>query len=183
MNQSEPFKIINAITDHMDGIMELERLGFDPRIQEDRKVFEERIRCFQKGFLVIIDTHDTNRVIGYICSELWSKERPLNADTFLLGHAIEESHCEWGEILYISSFAIHPDYRQHGLGKLLFETLHQRVFSQYPNLESTLLVVNEQWTKAKQIYEQQGYITLFYMDDFFPAENGIRQKAAVMRKN
>lgn len=183
MNQQSQYKIIKADTFHIDEIMELEQLGFDSTIQEERSVFEERIRCFQNGFLVLIDTHNSERVIGYICSELWAKDSPLNKNTFLLGHAISEYHKEDGETLYISSFAIHPQYRKHGLGKQLFETLHQHIISIYPSVRSTLLVVNEMWTKAKKMYEQQGYTTLFYLDDFFPAENGIRQKGVVMRKN
>lgn len=183
MNQHHPYKIIKAEVFHLDEIMALEQLGFDPTIQEERSVFEERIRYFQNGFLVLIDTQQSDLVIGYICSELWTKDRPLTSDTFLLGHSIRDSHNEQGDTLYISSFAIHPEYRKHGLGKLLFESLHRHIFSLYPSIESTLLVVNEIWTKAKLMYEQQGYVTLFCIDSFFPGENGIRQKAVVMRKN
>lgn len=59
-------------------IMTIERAAFIPKIQEKQRVFEERLRLFPQGFLLLADTSEETvfrqgkaLVAGYLTSELW----------------------------------------------------------------------------------------------------------------
>jgi ribosomal-protein-alanine N-acetyltransferase len=159
-------------------IMELEDLGFQEGIREDKQVFKERISCFPEGFLVI---KDDNEIIGYISAEIWSYSESINKEMFALGHSINSIHIDKREEIYISSMAIHPKYRSVGLGRILFEELIARLKSKYNTIFSAILIVNEAWTNARKIYEGVGFKTITVIEGFFTLSGSALQDGLVMR--
>lgn len=163
----------------IDGIMEIEKQSFLPQICEEKKVFEERINFFNKGFLVFVD--EDKNICGYICTELWKKfdykkdslddEKKLELkNQLLVGHSIKKTHCDYGKNLYISSFAIGQKLRGRGLGKKLFSE-SMDFFEKEFDLEKKFLLVNEDWKGAQKIYSDYGFEKIcclpkmFYKDE------------------
>jgi len=113
--------LVEAEPKDIDGIMELEHKGFEQSIREEKQVFLERINYFSEGFLLLKDTTHDNKIIGYICSEVWKYNEPILGGYFSLGHSIKDYHRIEESELYISSLVVDPDYHNLGLGKKLFD--------------------------------------------------------------
>lgn len=185
-------KIQNAKLSDIKSIMKIERSSFLPNIQEEEKVFLERIKVFPEGFLLFYNDDlqsfsqssvgsqsatssqnvaktlpflQSSRPLGYFSTELWEKV-PSNED-FAVGHDIKKLHSPSGKILYISSFALLPEARGKGNGFLLFnESL--RYLEKRFSLEREVLLVNEKWQGAKHIYEKSGFIETQEIVGAFP---------------
>ena len=183
MNKIE-FYLRNANLKDLDEIMNVEVQSFSQNIQEEKSVFKQRILTFNDGFLVFeADKSDLSKsnaekfnaenfaetkqkkIIGYFCTELWEKI-PKTSQDFTLGHDIQKVHSENGKILYISSFALLPDFRGNGNGKKLF-TQSLNFFKSKLNFEKILLLVNENWIPAKKIYLSCGFKEIFACKNIF----------------
>lgn len=158
----------------IDSIMMIERGAFIPQIQEKQKIFEERLKIFANGFFVLADTSEEiilkNKkalVAGYFSSEIWNYV-PGDDNFFALNHSPSKTHNKNGKVLYVSSFALLPQYKGLGHGKKLFESSLKTICTSFPQLETVLLLVNEQWTSAKKIYSALGFKILRTIKDFFP---------------
>lgn len=165
MNKRE-FYLRNARLEDLDEIMNVESQSFGTHIQEEKSLFKKRIETFGRGFLVFeADQNERRKIAGYFCTELWEKI-PKGAEDFLVGHDIKKIHTEHGKILYISSFALLPEFRGNGNGKKLFEQSLDFFKTKF-NFEKILLLVNEKWIGAKKIYASYGFKEIFICKDIF----------------
>jgi ribosomal protein S18 acetylase RimI-like enzyme len=55
---------------------------------------------------------------------------------------------------YIQTIAVHPDWRNHGLGTRLMRFAEERIFRQSPNVFLCVTAFN---TRAQKFYERLGY--------------------------
>lgn len=174
-------QIESARQEDLDEIMSLELLGFPPGIIERADVFLGRIKFFPEGFLVAREP-SSGKTIGYICSEIWTRHDVIEEGMFTLNHGIEKTHNHEGAEIYISSMTIHPDHRGQGMGGVLFSTCINNLRKLQPNINSAVLIVNETWKYAKQIYEREGFVELFRIEGFFTPDGTSPQAAIVMRR-
>ncbi len=164
-------------------IMNLEESGFAEGIRENTTTFQERISCFPDGFW-ILKLKDTERVIGYICTEIWdiSKHNTLR-DIFKLNHSPKDVHTHAGDTLYISSQTIDPDFRGKRLGDAMFKTAIEHITSLYPNIKKHMLIVNEDWHTAQRIYLKSGFTVQGKIDSFFHEHGAMPRGANIMIKH
>lgn len=156
-------------------IMNIERAAFIPAIQEKQKTFEERLSVFPEGFYVLSDSSDEtvlkngrSLIAGYFCSELWPTV-PESDEIFKLGHSAKKVHDKKGPVLYFSSFALLPAYQgKHLAGDFLDQCL-KSVCASFPQVKKIVLLVNEEWTGARHIYEKLGFTELRTLKNFFPS--------------
>ena len=160
------FSLRQAEISDIDVIMQIEKDSFIPAIMERREVFEQRLNVFPEGF-IIFEGSKNRRSAGYICTELWDCI-PSDKDFFAVGHDIKKLHNANGSALYISSFALLKEFRGAGNGKMLFGAA-LNFFKQKFNMESALLMVNEEWNAARRIYESYGFRKYMVFESAFPA--------------
>lgn len=177
----------------LSGIMAVENAAFMPGIREKAEVFAERAEIFSDGFFVLTEPDKirkpgTDKVAGYFCAEIWNMEpfgefsagKEFDARFFELGHSIKARHCRTGNTLYISSFALLPEYCGKGTGSSFFMDALNRILLENPAIEQCILVVNEEWTAARRIYAKSGFETAGILDGFFgpSGQSGIIMTAA-----
>lgn len=172
----EKITIRNARPADIEQIMNIENESFHENIRESRSVFQERISYFAEGFLLL---EINGEVCGYISSEIWDHLENIKGDRFTLGHRIGDVHTSSGKELYISSIGVLERYRGKGYGNLLFAELSREVSQRYP-ISSMILLVSENWTAARKIYERNGFRELHRIPGFFNEEN--ISEGIVMRK-
>lgn len=177
MNQAN-LKCREATLDDINDIMFIENNSFQQGIREEKNVFLERIITFPAGFLLL--EHE-DRVIGYICSELWRYKENIDLVDLKLGHCIKTIHDPTGEELYISSMGVLPEFRGEGLGALMFESLLNRLLKTYPRIKSILLIVSRNWLAAQSIYRKNGFREIAIIPNFFQPMNLEQQDGIVMR--
>lgn len=176
-----PLHLSCALPENLDEIMGLEHQGFPPGIAERPDVFLERLKVFPDGFLVARPQPDSP-LIGYVCSELWEFSDPVDLQSFELNHGIESTHKIHGDEIYVSSMTINPALRAKGYGRALFTGCLNHLAGKYPNVRSALLIVNETWTHARNIYGSEGFQEIDRIKDFFTPEGVTPQDAIVMRR-
>ena len=164
------FSLRNAALLDLCAVMNIERSSFEPDIQETEAVFRRRIELFPDGFVLFTDS--TGKTAGYLCSELWSSI-PENPADFSVGHDISKMHRADGKI---SSFALLPEYRGCGNGARLFSTGLSFIKKRIQSVQSMVLLVNEQWTGARRIYDSYGFTRTAVLPDAFPHSAGIVMK-------
>ncbi len=170
--------IKNAEKSDISDIMRIERASFIPEIQEDERVFAERIEIFPEGFLLLYDD-ENHSAAGYFCSELW-KTVPDHSD-FAVGHSIKKLHAGGGKILYISSFAILPEFRGRGIASDFFKRSLFRMREKFM-VESEVLLVNENWLGARHIYWKSGFMETGRVRNAFPnGAAGLVMEAGLVR--
>ncbi len=177
----------------LPGIMAVENAAFLPGIRESAEVFAERAGVFSEGFFVLTEPGDwngpgTDRIAGYFCAEIWSMEpfcgcssgKKFDAGFFELGHSIRDRHCRTGNTLYISSFALLPEYCGKGNGSSFFMDALNRILMENPGIEQCVLLVNEEWTAARRIYSRAGFEEAGLLQAFFEpsGQSGIIMTAA-----
>jgi len=128
--------------------------------------------------------NNTSQIFGYFCSEKWNAfptEAKNQLELFTLGHSAEKSHSVDGKILYISSFAILSEFRGKRLGKKLFKKSLEFILENpvNKNVETLILLVNEQWNSALHIYENYGFKTVRKIAGIFPEDCGIIMEKSV----
>ena len=76
-----------------------------------------------------------------------------------------------------------PATRGTGWGRRLFRDALAEMFACHPALCSTILIVNPEWSAARQIYSAEGFAEIGQIDDYFaPSSGGARLPAIVMRR-
>lgn len=160
----------------LDSIMKIEQTSFSSSVREKKETFLQRLRLFSSGFFIM---EYENEVVGYLSSELWNLHESYSKENFALDHNTAAVHQPKGTELYISSMGIFPEMRGKGAGALLFQTFLQHVAKNLPNVKTIVLIVSEQWSNAKKIYQANGFQELFLFPDFFQE----KEAGIVMRKN
>ena len=157
--------IRKATIDDIDSIMDVEFSSFIKEIQENKNVFIERIKRCPSLFLIFED--DDKSIGGYLSSEIMTKI-PETAKELELGHlpSNTENKENSKKYIYISSFAILPKYRGSGMGKIMWNKSIE-YFKENLNIESFLLLVNEEWKGAFHIYESSGFTVVKEFPSFF----------------
>jgi ribosomal-protein-alanine N-acetyltransferase len=163
----------------IDNIMYLETNCFNEYTQEDKSVYEDRIKYFPQGFIIM---EINNNFGGAVSSEIWNYKEKIAENDFNLGHPINKQLDLNGDELYISSIGVLPQYRNKGYGKKLFYELVNHIKTIFPKVTKGILLLNETWVFAKNIYQEYGFIHICDFADFFIADDGSKQKAIVMRK-
>lgn len=159
----------------MPSIMQIERGAFIPPLQEKPRVFENRLRVFPQGFFVLLDSsvqtvsktgHAVNA--GYFCSELW-RGVPADDKPFAINHRAAKSHCRDGAVLYVSSFALRPEYRGKGLARPFFLSSLAALCGAFAQIQTVLLLVSEEWQSALRVYVAAGFAEVRRARAFFPS--------------
>lgn len=173
------FRIREANLGDLNVIMKIEKESFIPQIQENIKVFENRINFFSEGFLIFEEV-ETKKIVGYFCTELWEKI-PDSEKNFKVGHEISDCFCKNGSVLYISSFAIFKEFRGSGNGKKLFEDSLNYIQKKF-EIKNIVLMVNELWKNAYKIYSENGFKEKFTIKNAFLTEDNKFSDGIVMIK-
>jgi len=178
---TERFIIDRAEPADLGAVMELERSSFAAGVVEDEAVFRARMETFPEGFVILRDA-ESGAAAGYLCAERWEADPGDEAGGFALGHDPAEHYAPDGPVLYTASMAVSPAYRGAGLGALLFSRGRERILQAAPGIDSELLIVNEDWTGARRIYERAGFTARAALSAFFAAPDGTRRAAIVMER-
>ena len=168
MKSEMQIEIVNAKKSDINAIMEIENKSFESAIRESEDTFLARIEFFQKGFLLL----KINGVIaGYFSSERWEKtpESENEFASLFVGHSIENVHRADGKSLYVSSFALLPEYRGNGLARPFFADSIS-ILKRDCGVLSAFLVVNPKWSSAEAIYRKECFSQRRILQSFF--ENG-----------
>ena len=171
--------IVPASLTDLDLIMEMEAKGFAEHLQEAREVYTRRITTFAQGSLL---AYKGQACVGCLFSEIWAYHPVPSAEYFLLNHSIDDRHQIDGSEIYISSMTINQDFRGQGIGRELFNQSLNYFSTNFSNIKSSILLVNEHWKSAKAIYEQSGFQPLMTLDNFFGSES-TPAHGIVMRKH
>lgn len=167
-------------------IMKIEHSAFIPQIQEKQRVFDNRLLVFPQGFFVLVDTSEeiikkqgNALTAGYLTSEIWNalpdfsvhtpEAQKALARSLKLGHAIHKTHLLTGGVLYISSFALLPQYRGSGLGFAFFRASLGALCGAFSHVHTVMLLVCEEWASARKIYTQLGFSEQYTLPGFFPS--------------
>ncbi|EFW37592.1 hypothetical protein HMPREF9554_01913 [Treponema phagedenis F0421] len=153
-------------------ILEIETESFSSEIVESPETFAERIRHAGNCFYLLCKTPakgeraEEEKILAYLSAELWEELPPMKDEFFALGHSAKERHRGEGKVLYIASFALAKNNRgkkvlRHGktesLASFFFRSAIDTICSDYPKIDTQLLLVHNEWTAAKYIYQQQGF--------------------------
>lgn len=175
----------NATPSDLDSIMKVEKASFISEIQESREVFEQRILRCPELFLIFEQkgqrqnyNKSCNEIVGYLCAEVIN-QIPHSAEELHLGHYPSEyKKSDKGDrdkgdrvIVYISSFALMPEFRGEGNGKKCWQAALD-FLNKTIEPDSFLLLVNELWDGAKHIYSTSGFNEICMFENFFPKEGG-----------
>ncbi|MBN1470028.1 MAG: GNAT family N-acetyltransferase [Fusobacteriaceae bacterium] len=173
------FRFLKIEKTNLEELMEIEKEAFPLCIQENIKVYKERMEVFPEGTYGIWRDEE---MIAYISSELWEYKEIYEEERFSLSHSINKYHKINGEELYISSFAIKKKYSSMGYGKIIFEQFLLKMKEAF-KIESSILLVSEEWIKAQKIYLTFGYKQLKKIKDFFRNDYEEKFDGIIMRKN
>lgn len=169
--------------------MEIENRSFLSQVREKRGLFLERLNVFSGGFILLVDESSGvkgggskgEKVCGYFCTERW-KKISRGSDIFSVGHDISKTHCSDGPVLYISSFAVLPEFRGGGLGGKFFFDALEFIEKSQQGLKEVALLVNENWSAARHIYKKNGFSECFLIKNAFQNEFLELQAGIVMKK-
>ena len=168
-----------ALPSDIRSIMRIEGASFDAATRESEAVFLSRIEICENCFIVFEDK-SLHTICGYFSAEKWERI-PDSDKAFSLEHDPSSSHRSAGSVLYLSSFALLPEYRGHGIGKKLFTQSVDWFSSHNEEVKTALLLVNEAWKGALHIYKKNGFSELRRIENFF-AEDGAKTAGIVMTK-
>lgn len=151
-------------TSDLEQVMKIETLSFSKSIQETQETFLQRITLSPETFLLFIEDSQTNpKIAGYLTAEFISKI-PVHQEELALNHKCKNKKTS---IIYISSFALLPEYRGKGNGEKSFKTALNYLKENF-NPSIIILLVNQKWQGACHIYEKSGFIKINTFKNFFP---------------
>ena len=175
------FLFRNAEINDVEDLYQIEQTCFLEGVREEPEVLAERIRVFPKGVL-IAEIRGHAKPIGYVSAELWLESEGIIEEKLKVGHSTQETHCEDGDQMYISSIGVSPDCRGMGLGEALLKELINRVTLGYPQVNSVCLVVNENWLAARELYKKCGFKDLFRIEGMYEPEGFAPETGIVMAR-
>ena len=182
-------KIFPAKSFDIPEIMKIERAAFIPAIQETQKTFEERLRTFPEGFLLLADNSSQTvlenkgpLIAGYFTSEIWNFS-PQSDDFFTLGHSAQKTHDREGSVLYFSSFALLPAFQGKKLAEPFLTGCLDSICASFPKIKTIVLLVNAEWQVAKHLYEKLGFKEVRRIKDFFPSLKQEASDGIIMQKS
>jgi len=159
---------------YIEEIMHVEESCFIPEIQEEKEVFLSRI---ETGLFFIFRDTAAGKIAGYISAE-YMENIPESSRDIALNH----KPCgKSAGIIYISSFALLPEYQGTGLGKEMWDRCCER-FSELSGVNKLVLLVNEEWKGAFHIYEKSGFEKNKVFEGFFPGVEGKKTDGIFMVK-
>lgn len=167
--------LVKAVPEFIEEIMHVEETCFIPEIQETREVFLSRMG--EQPFFVFRD-EGSGKISGYISAEFIEKI-PEKASEIALNH---KPSGKSSGIIYISSFALLPEYRGTGLGSEMWNRSCEN-FAKMPGVKTLVLLVNEEWKGAAHIYEKSGFKEICIFKDFFPRSDKSRSRGILMIKS
>ena len=169
IKEAEPFEI--------EEIMKMEYKCFHPEVREKKELFLERMSVFPEGFIVL---KESDRYAGYMTSELWEYRKERSRESFGINHSIAEVHDYKGKELYITSFAVNPEFHGKKYGKLMFEMFLEKMMKCY-SPKCISLIVAEKWEQAIKIYLKNGFEVVEKFDNFLE-DAEIHKNFIFMRK-
>jgi len=171
------FSVRTASPSDIDFIMKVEAASFIKPIQEERSVFLKRLGVCPHLFLIL---ERKGLPAGYLSAEIL-KSIPQNVEELKLGHEPSEVRgLSPLDFVYISSFAILPEFRGNSSGKT-FWNLSLEYFEKL-GYKKFLLLVNEEWKGAAHIYEESGFRQVTVFENFFPTEKENLTDGILMKK-
>ncbi|WP_178842537.1 N-acetyltransferase [uncultured Treponema sp.] len=182
-------KIFPAKSFDIPEIMKIERAAFIPAIQEKQKTFEERLRTFPEGFLLLADNSPQTvlenkgpLIAGYFTSEIWNFI-PQSDEIFTLGHSAQKTHDREGSVLYFSSFALLPSFQGKKLAEPFLTGCLDSICGGFPKIKHIVLLVNAEWQGAKHLYEKLGFKEVRRIKNFFPSLKQEASDGIIMQKS
>lgn len=167
MTEQTLLSVRNATASDIDFIMEVEKSSFINSIQEERDVFFKRIEVCPSLFLIL---QKDGVSAGYLSAEIM-RSVPVDSSELKLGHSPKPfTSISQSDYVYISSFAVLPEFRGNGCGKK-FWNLSMDYFKSL-GIKKFLLLVNDCWKGAKHIYRESGFSQIEIFKNFFPTEDG-----------
>jgi [ribosomal protein S18]-alanine N-acetyltransferase len=161
--------ILRSVTEKdLTAVMKIEEASFISSVQEKREVFAERISVCGSCFIIFED-ETTHEAAGYFSAERWAA-LPENREAFILNHPASSYFKSDGRILYLSSFALLPEYRGMGAGKKIFAESIEWFIAHNTGIVTAVLLVNEAWKAALHIYTQNGFRETHRLPEFFPPQ-------------
>jgi [ribosomal protein S18]-alanine N-acetyltransferase len=161
--------ILRRVTESdLSAVMEIEEASFIPSVREKREVFAERIRVCGSCFIIFED-ETVHKPAGYFSAERWAAV-PENGEAFILNHPASSYFKSDGRILYLSSFALLPEYRGRGTGHKIFAESIEWFIAHNKGIAAAVLLVNEAWKAAVHIYTQNGFRETHRLPGFFPQQ-------------
>ena len=176
------YKIRQARERDLADIMRVENACFLPGVRERESVFRDRLAAFPEGNLVLVPDAETTAIAGYFSSEIWTRTPAPEKESYALGHSALSRHDPAGAVLYVSSIAVHPDFRG-GAGRTLFAESFKKILAAYPDIRRSVFIVNEAWAAARHIYETAGFRYTGRLDGFFAPTDSPPQTALIMEKD
>lgn len=143
-------EIITTVPEHLDGIMAVEKLSF--KIPWSRESFIEEIT--RNKFAIYISAVLDGMVIGY--AGMWG--------------VLDEGH--------ITNIAVHPEFRNMGVGSLLLQGLIDRARER--DISCMTLEVRKNNETAQRLYRKFGFEVKGIRKGYY-ADNG--EDALIMWKN
>lgn len=143
-------EIITTVPEHLDGIMAVEKLSF--KIPWSRESFVEEIT--RNKFAIYISAVLDGMVIGY--AGMWG--------------VLDEGH--------ITNIAVHPEFRNMGVGSLLLQGLIDRARER--DISRMTLEVRRNNETAQRLYRKFGFEVKGIRKGYY-ADNG--EDALIMWKN
>lgn len=159
----------------LNAIEKLEQKSFHKEVWEAKEVYLKRIETFPLGN---IGFFLNQKLIGFMCGELWLKEERYSSERFFVSHDIAKYYKENGKELYLSSFAINPDYKHILRGKEAFR-LALTFYKENLSFNSIILMVSEEWKAAINIYLKFNFKEIERIKNYFPNNSD----AVIMRTN
>ena len=161
-----------CISNILDLILQTEEQSFVKELQETREVYEKRITIFPDYVFLFFD--DENNYFGYFCAE-FLEEVPNSFEKIAFNHTPRSKNFENG-ILYISSFAINLSHRKLHLGKKVFYSIFE-LLQKDEKIKKIVLLVNEKWSGAINIYKSCGFSLIKTFSKVFPPEEPSLEKS------
>jgi len=159
----------------LDAIVELEQTSFHKDVWETKETYLKRIVTFASGN---IGFFLEQKLVGFMCTELWLKQEEYPLERFNLSHDITQYYNEEGKELYISSFALNPTYKHILRGKEAFK-IALAFYKENLSFDSIILMVSEEWKAAINIYLKFNFKEITRIKNYFPNNSD----ALIMRTN
>jgi [ribosomal protein S18]-alanine N-acetyltransferase len=139
---------------------------------------------FPDGFFLLeIFKNEKWVPIGYLCSEIWNEVPGDSIAPYSRDHDISNLHQLDGNTLYIASMTVFPENHGCGFGSILFKEAIKSICSQYKNIRTLLLIVNESWLAARRIYKDDGFLEIGNIPDYFVATETQGPCAIIMQRS